>query len=96
MKKYAIDFSHSTIGFSVKHMMISKIHGTFESYNAEIALPDIEQVEGGSISFTIAVASVSTKKISIEMFTLYLLTFSMPMFILKYYLHPQISKKTWR
>lgn len=61
MKKYAIDFSHSTIGFSVKHMMVSKIHGTFESYNAEIALPDIEQVEGGSISFAIAVASVSTK-----------------------------------
>ncbi|MEY9977011.1 polyisoprenoid-binding protein YceI [Lysinibacillus sp. RC79] len=27
MQKYAIDFSHSTIGFSVRHMMVSKIYG---------------------------------------------------------------------
>lgn len=42
MKKYAIDFNHSTIDFSVRQMMVSKIYG--ESYNAEIAMSDIEQM----------------------------------------------------
>ncbi|MGE7674705.1 YceI family protein [Lysinibacillus sp. NPDC094403] len=58
-KRYAIDFSHSTIDFSVRHMMVSKIYG--ESYIAEIAMPDIKQMEDVKISFTIAVANVSTK-----------------------------------
>ncbi|MEK8199940.1 YceI family protein [Lysinibacillus sp. FSL M8-0134] len=61
MKKYTIDFSHSTISFSVRHMMISRIHGTFESYNADIVATNIEQMQDTNISFTIAVASVSTK-----------------------------------
>ncbi|MFE3575431.1 YceI family protein [Lysinibacillus sp. NPDC059133] len=54
--KVTFDFSHSTIGFSVRHMMISKIYGVFESYTTEIALSDIEQMEDAKISFTIAVA----------------------------------------
>ena len=61
MKKYAIDFSHSTIGFSVRHMMVSRIHGTFESYNATLAVTDIENIVDAQISFSIAVASISTK-----------------------------------
>ncbi|KMN38910.1 YceI family protein [Lysinibacillus capsici] len=61
MKKYAIDFSHSTIGFSVRHMMISRIHGTFESYSGEIVTSNIEQMQDANISITITVASVSTK-----------------------------------
>lgn len=61
MKKYTIDISHSTLSFSVRHMMISKIHGTLESYNAEIAAANIEHMQDASISITIDVASVSTK-----------------------------------
>ncbi|KOS66990.1 hypothetical protein AEA09_15950 [Lysinibacillus contaminans] len=61
MKKYAIDFSHSTIGFSVRHMMVSRIHGTFESYSATLAVTDIEDMLDAQISFSIAVASISTK-----------------------------------
>ncbi|MGE7091372.1 YceI family protein [Lysinibacillus sp. NPDC048646] len=61
MKKYTIDYSHSTIGFSVRHMMISQIHGTFESYNAELTVLDIEKIQDAKVSFSIIVASVSTK-----------------------------------
>ena len=61
MKKFTIDFSHSTIGFSVRHMMISRIHGTFESYSGEIVAANIEQMQDANISITIIVASVSTK-----------------------------------
>ncbi|MEK5233655.1 YceI family protein [Lysinibacillus sp. FSL K6-0232] len=63
MKKYAIDYSHSTISFSVRHMMVSRIHGTFESYSAEIVATDIEQMQDATITITIAVASVSTKNL---------------------------------
>ncbi len=42
-------------------MMISQIHGTFESYHAEFTVSDIEQMQDAKISFSIIVASVSTK-----------------------------------
>ena len=61
MKNYAIDFSHSTIGFSVRHMMVSRIYGTFESYSAKLAVTDLEDMLEAQISFSIAVASISTK-----------------------------------
>lgn len=61
MKQYTIDFSHSTIGFSVRHMMISRIYGTFESYSATLALADLEKLNDVQISFSIAAASISTK-----------------------------------
>lgn len=61
MKKYAIDFSHSTISFSVRHMMVSRIHGTFESYSAALAVTSIEDMLDAQISISIAVASISTK-----------------------------------
>ena len=61
MKKYAIDFSHSTIGFSVRHMMVSRIHGAFESYSATLAVTNIEDMLDAQILFSIAVASISTK-----------------------------------
>ncbi len=63
MKKYAIDYSHSTIGFSVRHMMVSRIHGTFESYSAEITAADIVEMQDAAVTITIAVASVSTKNL---------------------------------
>ena len=42
-------------------MMISRIHGTFESYSGEIVSSNIEQMQDANISITITVASVSTK-----------------------------------
>lgn len=61
MKQYLIDFSQSTIGFSVRHMIVSRIHGTFESYSATLALTELETLNDAQISFSIAVASISTK-----------------------------------
>lgn len=42
-------------------MMVSRIHGTFESYSATLALADLENMHDAQISFSIAVASISTK-----------------------------------
>ena len=33
---YVIDESHSAVGFTVKHMMISKVKGQFAKYDATI------------------------------------------------------------
>ena len=74
MKKYAIDFSHSTIGFSVRHMMISRIHGTFESYSGEIVTSISNKCRMQTFLSRLQWL-VSPPRIMIVMSTLCLLTF---------------------
>ena len=62
MKKWTVDTAHSEIGFSVKHMMISKVKGNFSSYNAEVEANE-EDLIGAAIDFTIDVASISTNNV---------------------------------
>ncbi|EIM06450.1 hypothetical protein A1A1_11296 [Planococcus antarcticus DSM 14505] len=59
MRKWTIDSTHSEIGFSVKHMMISKIRGSFTSYEATIEANE-EDLQGALINFKIDVASIHT------------------------------------
>ncbi|MEK4230994.1 YceI family protein [Solibacillus sp. FSL H8-0538] len=61
MTRYAVDLAHSSIGFSVKHMMISKVTGLFDSYSAKIEAVDIANLADSTIQFEIDVASVSTR-----------------------------------
>lgn len=55
---WAIDPVHSTIGFSVRHLMVSKVRGTFDDFTGAITVG-----EDGTASVTaeIAVASVNTR-----------------------------------
>lgn len=59
MKKWTVDTAHSEIGFSVKHMMISKVKGSFASYEAVVEANE-ENLEGALIDFKIDVASINT------------------------------------
>jgi polyisoprenoid-binding protein YceI len=54
---WAIDPVHSSIGFSVRHLMVSKVRGNFESFSGAILV-----AEDGTPSVTaeIAVASLTT------------------------------------
>lgn len=61
MAKWAIDMAHSTIGFQVKHMMVSKVKGYFTSYTADVVAADLADLTTACISFTIEVASLTTK-----------------------------------
>ena len=61
MTKYTVDNSHSHIGFQVKHMMVSKVKGSFESYTAEVEASDLSDLTTAKIGFTIDVASINTK-----------------------------------
>jgi len=58
--KWNVDAAHSEIGFSVKHMMISKAKGTFNDFDANIEM-DPNNLEDASIEFTIDVKSIDTK-----------------------------------
>lgn len=59
MKKWNVDPSHSSIGFSVKHMMISKVKGSFSDYEAVVEANG-QDLSGAAINFTINVASINT------------------------------------
>jgi polyisoprenoid-binding protein YceI len=54
-----IDTTHSEVGFSVRHMMISNVRGKFEKFDAQIEL-DAKNLEAAKVTATIETASVNT------------------------------------
>ena len=56
-----VDTAHSTVGFSVRHMMISNVKGTFNEFQGTIEA-DPEDLTGASIDFTIDASSIDTRK----------------------------------
>lgn len=56
-----VDTAHSTVGFSVRHMMISNVKGTFNEFQGNIKA-DPEDLTGASIDFTIDANSIDTRK----------------------------------
>lgn len=61
MSKWNLDSAHSEIGFTVRHMMIAKVRGSFGKYTAEVELPD-SGFEGGSVKVSIEAASIDTSQ----------------------------------
>jgi polyisoprenoid-binding protein YceI len=57
---FQIDNSHSEIQFSVRHMMVSKVRGAFETWNGEIAL-DPARPANTKVDIVIDAASINTK-----------------------------------
>ncbi|WDL99554.1 YceI family protein [Alicyclobacillus sp. ALC3] len=58
--KWAVDTAHSSIDFAIRHMMVSKVKGTFHDFEATIdANP--EDLTDATIEFTVAVNSVDTR-----------------------------------
>src|SRR5690606_6533159 len=60
LSKWKVDGAHSEVGFSVKHMMVSKVKGTFDQFTAEIEANPTD-LTTASIQFTIDVASINTR-----------------------------------
>ncbi|NRD80381.1 YceI family protein [Bacillus sp. BRMEA1] len=58
--KWALDVAHSSVDFSVRHMMIANVKGSFNSFNAVIEA-DPTDLTSASIEFTIETASVDTR-----------------------------------
>ena len=55
-----LDDAHSTVGFSVKHMMVTNQKGAFDKFNGTIELDD-KDVTKSSVNVEIDVASINSK-----------------------------------
>ncbi|GIN87723.1 polyisoprenoid-binding protein [Heyndrickxia sporothermodurans] len=60
ISKWTVDALHSGIDFSVKHMMVSKVKGAFQKFNAVIEAEPTD-LTTATIDFTIDVASIDTR-----------------------------------
>ncbi|MEL1243163.1 YceI family protein [Flavobacterium sp. DGU11] len=57
--KWAIDPTHSEIGFKVKHMMFSNVSGKFDTFTAEATTED-DNFENAQFDFSADASSVNT------------------------------------
>ena len=59
MSTWTIDTAHSTIGFKVKHLVVSTVRGSFTDFAGSITSSD-DTFEGATATFTAQVASIAT------------------------------------
>ena len=57
---WALDNTHSSVDFSIKHMMISKVKGTFKDFSATI-VADAQDLTTAEIAFEVQMASIDTR-----------------------------------
>src|SRR4051812_45844883 len=55
-----IDAAHSTVGFAVRHMMVSKVRGYFREFSGELVTA--ENPEQSSVTAAIELASIDTRQ----------------------------------
>ena len=58
---YKPDPAHSTVGFSVKHLVVTTVRGTFAKYDVTIAVDDAD-VTKSSVEATIDANSIDTRE----------------------------------
>lgn len=58
--KWVVDPAHSSVDFSIKHMMIANVKGTFHQFEAEIEA-DPHDLTTASIEFSVDLNSIDTR-----------------------------------
>jgi len=61
LEKWNIDTVHSTVGFTVRHLMVSKVHGLFTKWQGTFAF-DETNLPASHVEVSIDVASVDTRE----------------------------------
>ena len=61
MNTYLIDPSHSSVNFSIKHMMIAKVHGGFEKLSGKLQY-DPKNPEATRVEASIETGSINTRE----------------------------------
>jgi len=56
---YKIDKAHSTVGFSIRHLGLSKVHGQFKDYKAKVVWDESELAQT-EILIRVAINSIDT------------------------------------
>jgi polyisoprenoid-binding protein YceI len=59
-EEYAIDKAHSSVGFTAKHLMVSKTSGVFKDYDGIVKF-DPNDLAGSKIEVTVKAASIDTR-----------------------------------
>jgi polyisoprenoid-binding protein YceI len=59
--RWALDASHTSVGFSVRHMMITNVRGEFGAVAGEVVF-DPKQPEATKITASVDVASINTRE----------------------------------
>lgn len=59
MTKWIVDATHSSAGFSVKHMMVSNVKGSFTGIEGSVE-GDIENLSNANINFKLDVNTINT------------------------------------
>lgn len=57
---YNLDPAHSTLAFTVRHLVVSKVHGRFPKWTAELDF-DLEDLSQSRVSVEVDVASIDTQ-----------------------------------
>lgn len=58
--EWSVDHSHSNVGFTVSHMVISKVYGFFGKFDGSIKA-DNDDFKNASISFEVDINSINTQ-----------------------------------
>lgn len=61
LSKWDFDLTHSSISFHVRHLMVSKVHGSFHKWGGVLELDD-NDLTNSRLDVTIDAASVDTKE----------------------------------
>jgi polyisoprenoid-binding protein YceI len=56
--RWAVDLAHSSVGFSVRHLGVSKVRGRFNTFEVDVVIG--ETLDDTSLTATIDVASIDT------------------------------------
>jgi len=57
--KWTVDQAHSSVEFIVRHLMVSKVRGSFKTFTAEVVIAD--NIEDSSVTATIEAESITTR-----------------------------------
>jgi diguanylate cyclase (GGDEF)-like protein/PAS domain S-box-containing protein len=63
MGNWIVDQAHSTVGFEVKHMMVSKVRGQFDSFQADVEAEDLSDLTTAKIVFQFDGDSINTRNL---------------------------------
>ena len=55
-----IDVAHSHVGFTVRHLGVTKVNGSFGDFSGKITGFDGKDVAGGAVEVTVQIASITT------------------------------------
>lgn len=59
--EWTFDPSHSTVGFTVRHLMVTKVHGQFQKWNGQLLIDDTD-ITKSTVNVAIETSSVDTKE----------------------------------